>query len=396
MVSPPPRQYHHGRLREAVIEAALAEIEAVGPAALSIREIARRAGVSHAAPAHHFGDKAGIFTAIATEGYRQLGHVTREATLGENALVSGAMAYVRFALTHRAYFEVMFRPDLYRADDTELRAAGMPPSTSCSAPSSRRWAPTMLRRCSPRRSPPGRRHTGSPCCGSTATSRTASPTTRRPRLPLPGQESSVSGTSPVGSYQEPSRRFEAKPARPPRLAAPGWQAVAVSRGRRVGHLLRRGVVDLDARRELWHRRHAEGRGCGHGRQRRAANQHDGGEHDHDHRGTDHRGANDTSATGRVRDGLQPLRDGRRRDAVPPGAGRGADRVPRVEPRWGPAARPAPTAAAPPRSRRGPWHRVPHGGRRRGRPGRRDPRPGDGHGHAPGATSCTATTRTTTW
>src|SRR5438093_9265114 len=60
MARAPVKPYHHGHLREAVLEAAVAEIEALGPARLSMREIARRAGVSHAAPAHHFGDKAGI------------------------------------------------------------------------------------------------------------------------------------------------------------------------------------------------------------------------------------------------------------------------------------------------------------------------------------------------
>ena len=116
------RPYHHGRLREAVLEAAVAEIEAVGPARLSMREIARRAGVSHAAPAHHFGDKAGIFTAIAIEGYRLIGEATSRAAVGENALRVGGVAYVAFAVTHRAHFEVMFRPELYRADDPELIA----------------------------------------------------------------------------------------------------------------------------------------------------------------------------------------------------------------------------------------------------------------------------------
>jgi AcrR family transcriptional regulator len=123
MAPPAARQYHHGRLREAVIEAAVAEIESVGPASLSMREIARRAGVSHAAPSHHFGDKAGIFTAIATEGYRRLGQATREATRGQDALLLGGLAYIQFAATNRGYFEVMFRPDLYRADDSELTAA---------------------------------------------------------------------------------------------------------------------------------------------------------------------------------------------------------------------------------------------------------------------------------
>jgi AcrR family transcriptional regulator len=118
-----PRPYHHGRLREALIEAAIAEIEAVGPARLSMREIARRAEVSHAAPAHHFGDKAGIFTAIAIEGYRLMREAIARVAVGEDALVRGGLEYVGFALTHRAHFEVMFRPDLYRADDPELVAA---------------------------------------------------------------------------------------------------------------------------------------------------------------------------------------------------------------------------------------------------------------------------------
>ena len=122
MATPAAKPYHHGRLREAVLEAAVAEIEAVGPARLSMREIARRAGVSHAAPAHHFGDKAGIFTAIAIEGYRLIGEATSRAATGDNALLDGGMAYVVFALTHRAHFEVMFRPDLHRADDPELVA----------------------------------------------------------------------------------------------------------------------------------------------------------------------------------------------------------------------------------------------------------------------------------
>src|SRR4051794_27469541 len=94
------KPYHHGRLRQAVLEAAVEEIEAVGPAALSMREIARRAGVSHAAPAHHFGDKAGIFTAIATEGYRLITEATSAAAVGDGALVQGGLAYVQFALTH--------------------------------------------------------------------------------------------------------------------------------------------------------------------------------------------------------------------------------------------------------------------------------------------------------
>ena len=121
------RPYHHGDLRRAVLDGALAAIEADGPAALSLRDVARRAGVSHAAPAHHFGDKAGVLGAIAAEGYTKLAQVTGEALAREDGeFLEGGLAYIRFALTHRPYFAVMFRPDLYRPDDpavVEARAA---------------------------------------------------------------------------------------------------------------------------------------------------------------------------------------------------------------------------------------------------------------------------------
>jgi AcrR family transcriptional regulator len=95
-------------------------IAEVGPAAVSLRDLARRTGVSHAAPAHHFGDKAGLLTAVAVDGFRRLA-----ATLGETYQATGSflevgVAYVRFAVNHRAHFEVMFRPELYRTDDPEL------------------------------------------------------------------------------------------------------------------------------------------------------------------------------------------------------------------------------------------------------------------------------------
>jgi AcrR family transcriptional regulator len=115
--------YHHGDLRRAVLDGALAEIEANGPASLSMREIARRAGVSHAAPAHHFGDKAGVLSAIAAEGYRLLAEATGRALEESGAMPVVGRAYVRFALAHRAHFEVMFRPELYRPDDPDVTEA---------------------------------------------------------------------------------------------------------------------------------------------------------------------------------------------------------------------------------------------------------------------------------
>ena len=112
--------YHHGDLRQAMIASAVEAIAESGPAALSLRDLARRVGVSHAAPVHHFGDKAGLLTAVATEGYRLFGEVLRAA--GPDLLDLG-VAYVGFAIEHRAYFEVMFRPDLYHGDDPALTEA---------------------------------------------------------------------------------------------------------------------------------------------------------------------------------------------------------------------------------------------------------------------------------
>jgi AcrR family transcriptional regulator len=117
-------RYHHGDLHRAVIDGALTAIATNGPASLSLRDVARRAGVSHAAPAHHFGDKAGVLTAIAAEGYTLLAGAMRGALADSGGdLIQGGIAYIRFALDHRAYFEVMFRPDLYRADDPAVATA---------------------------------------------------------------------------------------------------------------------------------------------------------------------------------------------------------------------------------------------------------------------------------
>ncbi|WP_377270391.1 TetR/AcrR family transcriptional regulator [Peterkaempfera sp. SMS 1(5)a] len=113
------RAYHHGDLRRAVIAAALDVIAAEGPSALSLRDLARRAGVSHAAPAHHFGDRTGLLTAIATEG-----HILLAGELAESSDLRDMGAhYIRFATRHPAHFQVMFRPDLVRSDDLELVAA---------------------------------------------------------------------------------------------------------------------------------------------------------------------------------------------------------------------------------------------------------------------------------
>jgi AcrR family transcriptional regulator len=115
--------YHHGALRGALLDAALAAITEEGPAALSLRALARRVGVSHAAPAHHFADKAGLLTAIAAEGYELLAAALREVEERTGSYLEMSVAYVHFAVTHRAHFEVMFRPELYHADDPTVVTA---------------------------------------------------------------------------------------------------------------------------------------------------------------------------------------------------------------------------------------------------------------------------------
>ena len=117
------RPYHHGDLRRALLEAALQAIAEVGPAAVSLRDLARRTGVSHAAPAHHFGDKAGLLTAVATDGFRRLAATLSQTYQATGDFLEVGVAYVGFAVTHRAHFEVMFRPELYHPDDPELTQA---------------------------------------------------------------------------------------------------------------------------------------------------------------------------------------------------------------------------------------------------------------------------------
>jgi AcrR family transcriptional regulator len=113
------RPYHHGDLRRAILGAALDVIASDGPSALSLRDLARRAGVSHAAPAHHFKDRTGLLTAIAAEGFELLSSGLTEAA----DLRDAGVRYVRFAREHPAHFQVMFTPGLLRENDVELTTA---------------------------------------------------------------------------------------------------------------------------------------------------------------------------------------------------------------------------------------------------------------------------------
>ena len=113
------KPYHHGDLRRVLLDAAVAAIAERGAAALSLRDLARRAGVSHAAPTHHFRDKAGLLTAVAAEGFALLGNALAEA----DDFAATGVAYVRFATTHPGHFAVMFRPVLYHRDDPAVVTA---------------------------------------------------------------------------------------------------------------------------------------------------------------------------------------------------------------------------------------------------------------------------------
>jgi len=115
--------YHHGDLRRALMTAAIEAIGEHGPAAVSLRDLARRANVSHAAPAHHFGDKAGLLTALAVEGFTKLAAELRAAGERTGSFLEVGVAYVGFAVRHPAHFAVMYRPDLYHAADPAVQAA---------------------------------------------------------------------------------------------------------------------------------------------------------------------------------------------------------------------------------------------------------------------------------
>jgi AcrR family transcriptional regulator len=121
--------YHHGDLHDALVKTALELIKEKGVSGLSLREVARRAGVSHGAPAHHFKDKSGLITAIATQGFLVLNEQVKGLSTSGNDLImnfrQAGMAYVRFAANNPAYFEVMFQPALHQKDNQALLTASL-------------------------------------------------------------------------------------------------------------------------------------------------------------------------------------------------------------------------------------------------------------------------------
>jgi AcrR family transcriptional regulator len=114
--------YHHGDLRPALLRAAEKLLEKGGPEALSLRELARRAGVSHNAPYRHFSGREALLAALAADGFRLLGDAlaaTSGRAIGE--------AYVSFALEHPQLFRLMFGGRLRFSRHRELAQAAARP-----------------------------------------------------------------------------------------------------------------------------------------------------------------------------------------------------------------------------------------------------------------------------
>jgi AcrR family transcriptional regulator len=126
--------YHHGDLRKALISAALEVIRAEGIRGLTLRKAARHAGVSHAAPAYHFGDLTGLLVALAEKGFDDLLHCMQAAVSAVPAddplarFKAVGMAYVSFAAAEPASVKAMFHPMLAdRSAYPSLEAASWRP-----------------------------------------------------------------------------------------------------------------------------------------------------------------------------------------------------------------------------------------------------------------------------
>lgn len=118
--------YHHGDLRRALIEEAGRVLESDGAAAISLRRLARSLGVSHAAPGHHFSDRAELIAELAAVGYAGLADALEEAMAAEppeNWLRATGRAYIRFGMANPERYRMMFASQLMGEDCPEgLRA----------------------------------------------------------------------------------------------------------------------------------------------------------------------------------------------------------------------------------------------------------------------------------
>lgn len=120
--------YHHGDLRKALLEAGEAELSESGLAGFSLRRVAARAGVSHSAPAHHFGDLAGLIDALAARGFALLlslmEHRQKSAASDPHErLICSGLGYLDFAVAHPALFRLVFGTPMQDGASDDLCAA---------------------------------------------------------------------------------------------------------------------------------------------------------------------------------------------------------------------------------------------------------------------------------
>ena len=122
--------YHHGDLREALIKAADEIIAQEGIENFSLRTAAKRAGVSPAAPAHHFGSARGLLTEVAILAYQRADHYIEQAGHSEDVVAdvrAVSLAFISFVLHHPGHFRLMFRNDLVDRSDPRLAAVNKAP-----------------------------------------------------------------------------------------------------------------------------------------------------------------------------------------------------------------------------------------------------------------------------
>src|SRR5690242_994827 len=122
------KRYHHGNLREALLESALQLIAEVGPAGFTLRELARRTGVSHNAPYRHFRDRDEVTAKVTVQGFKELTQaMLRGSQSGAGAidrLKRAGLAYISFALQRPEHFTVMFdAPTRVRTDYADAAEA---------------------------------------------------------------------------------------------------------------------------------------------------------------------------------------------------------------------------------------------------------------------------------
>lgn len=117
--------YHHGDLRGSLLDAARETLEQQGINALSLRDLARRTGVSHAAPYRHFANRQDLLVALAAEGFNELARRLRAKEGKGEGLKAMGQAYVDFAVSNPSLYKLMFSPELDRKKPELLaKAAG--------------------------------------------------------------------------------------------------------------------------------------------------------------------------------------------------------------------------------------------------------------------------------